>query len=85
MTEKIVVQFYAGYKGEETPRSITVGDRTYSIDEVLSRKRFQDKDSGQRYELFVCRVSGNTVKIRRDETGECELIPSADGFAFSPK
>ncbi len=85
MTEKIIVQFYAGYKGEETPKSIAVGDQIYPIDEVLSRKRFQDKDSGKRYEVFVCRVAGKTVKIRRDDTGECELIPSADDFPFSPK
>jgi len=85
VTEKIIVQFYAGYKGEETPMSITVGDRVYPVDEVLSRKRFQDKDSGKRYELFVCQVGGKTVKIRRDEAGECELSPSADGFPFPPK
>ena len=84
-SQKISVRFYSGYKGEETPRSYLVGDAEYAVEKVLSRKRCQDKDSGRQYELFVCRVGGKTVKIRRDETGECELVSSADGFPFSPK
>jgi hypothetical protein len=76
--EKITVQFYSGYKGEETPRSFIVGGREYVVEEVISRKRCLDKDSGKHYELFVCRVAGKTVTIRKSESGECEILPSGD-------
>ena len=77
-SQKITVHFYAGYKGEETPRSVIFGDQVYPVEEILSRKRCLEKDSRRHYEVFVCRVAGKTVKIRRDETGECELSPSGD-------
>jgi hypothetical protein len=75
---KITVQFYSGYKGEETPRSFSVGGKEYAVEEVISRKRGLDKDSGEHYELFVCRVAGKTVTIRKNESGEWEIRPSAD-------
>jgi hypothetical protein len=81
VVEKIIVHFYAGYKGEETPMSLSIGGQEYPVEEVLSRKRLLDKDSGRRSEVFVCRVAGKTVKIRKDETGECELSPSGDILA----
>jgi hypothetical protein len=85
MAEKIIVRFYSGYKGDETPRSLLVGSQEYAVEKVISRKRCLEKDSGRRYELFVCRVSGKTVKIRRQETGECELTSSIDIFPLSKK
>jgi hypothetical protein len=83
--EKIIVYFYAGYKEEETPRSLMVGDKVYAVEKVLSRKRCLEKDSERRYELFVCQVAGKTVKIRRDETGECEISPAGDFLAPAKK
>ncbi len=85
MAEKIIVCFYSGYKGDETPRSLLVGGQEYAVEKVLSRKRCLEKDSGRHYELFVCRVSGKTVKIRREETGECELTSSAGIFSLPKK
>jgi hypothetical protein len=76
--EKIIVKFYAGYKGEETPRSILVGGQEYLVEKILLRRRGLEKVSGKGYELFVCRVAGKTVKIRKLETGECELSPTGD-------
>lgn len=61
--------------------SLSIGGQEYPVEEVLSRKRLLDKDSGRRSEVFVCRVAGKTVKIRKDETGECELSPSGDILA----
>lgn len=84
MAEKIIVRFYSGYKGDETPRSLLVGGQEYAVEKVLSRKRCIEKDSGRPYELFVCQVAGKTVKIRRDETGECEISPAGD-FLAPPK
>jgi len=84
VSKKIIVHFYAGYKGEETPRSISMGDKVYPVEKVLSRKRYLEKDSGRHYELFVCRVAGKTVKIRKDESGECEMSP-AGGFLLPPE
>jgi hypothetical protein len=76
--EKITVRFYSGYKGEETPQSFSVGGKEYAVEKVLSRKRGLDKDSGEHYDLFVCRVAGKTVTIRKNELDECEIRPSAD-------
>jgi len=78
MIEKIIVRFYAGYKGEETPRSILAGGQEYLVEHVLSRRKCLEKVSGKGYEVFVCRVAGKTVRIRKLETGECELSPAGD-------
>jgi hypothetical protein len=76
--EKIIVRFYAGYKGEETPRSILAGGREYMVEDIFSRRKCLEKVSGKSYEVFVCRVAGKTVRIRKLETGECELSPAGD-------
>jgi hypothetical protein len=83
--EKITVQFYSGYKGEETPRSLIVGGREYAVEEVISRKRGLDKDSEENYELFVCRVAGKKVTIRKNESGEWEIRPREGFFRPSKK
>ncbi len=33
----VVVECYAGYRGEETPRRFRLGDRTVEVEEVLDR------------------------------------------------
>ncbi len=71
--ETVRVEFYAGYKGEETPRAFILRGFKYAIEKVLSRQRRLDKDTGEHYDLFVCRVAGETVKIIRHDSGECEL------------
>ena len=84
VSKKVIVHFYSGYKGEETPQSLIIDSRVFQVEKVLSRKRCQEKDSGRHYELFVCRVAGKTVKIRKDESGECEMSPAA-GFLLPPE
>jgi hypothetical protein len=70
---KFEVRFYAGYKGEEVPRSVVVGSREFKIDEVLSRKRVLDRKSGRRMEIFRCKMEGERVEIVKFESGEWSL------------
>lgn len=71
----IRVHFYAGYKGEETPRAVSVGNREYRVDEILWRSKVLDHASGRELETFACRVAGKTVIIKQDESGGWEILP----------
>ena len=75
---EIEIRFYAGYTGEETPRVLLFGGREYPVERVLSRRRCADKETGVRFELFECLVSGKKVIIRKDESGKTEILPSSD-------
>jgi len=70
----IKVRFYSGYKGEETPRAIVVAGREHPVDKVIWRKRGQEKDSGESYELVRCRVAGQEVTLKVSPSGECQLL-----------
>jgi len=72
--EKIRVSFYSGYKGEETPRAVFIDGREHPIEEILERRRIEDRTSGQTYDLFVCKVAGEILKIKLDKSGHCEKI-----------
>ncbi len=72
-SEKLEIDFYCGYKGEETPRSIRINDRELKIEEILWRERLLDQKSGKVYEVFECKIEGEIVKIRRAESGEWEI------------
>lgn len=67
---KFEVKFYSGYKGEETPRSVVIGEREFKIEEVLERSRVLDKKSGKKSEVFKCKMEGEIVKIEIFESGE---------------
>lgn len=69
------VIFYSGYKGEETPRAVLAGGGEYPVEEVLWRKRIVDRTTGKTVEIFACRVAGQKIEIRRDETGRTEIVP----------
>lgn len=75
---EIEVRFYAGYKGEETPRSLVAGGREYPVERVLSRRRCADKETRAAYELFTVFVKGRKLLIRKDESGETHILPSSD-------
>ncbi|MGQ9671975.1 MAG: hypothetical protein ACUVV5_02440 [Candidatus Aminicenantales bacterium] len=75
-SEEDLVVYYSGYQSEETPRSVFIRGREYPVDEVLWRKRVMDQDSGKRTDIFICKVAGRRIEIRRDETGRSELFPS---------
>ena len=70
--EKLIfeVKFYSGYKGEEIPRSVVVGDTEFDIEEIIERKRVVDQKTGKQYEVFTCKMKGEIVKIEKFESGE---------------
>ncbi|MDH7512793.1 MAG: hypothetical protein QHH14_07600 [Clostridiales bacterium] len=72
---KIKVLFYSGYKGEETPRAVLVGNREYPVDEIFWRSKILDHASGRELETFACRVAGKTIIIKQDESGEWVVLP----------
>jgi hypothetical protein len=70
----IKVRFYSGYKGRETPRAIVVSGQEYPVDKVIWRKRSQDKDTREPFELVRCRVAGQEVTLKISPSGECRLL-----------
>jgi hypothetical protein len=81
---EIEIRFYAGYKGEETPRALVAGGIEYPIERILSRRRCEDKETGVRFDLFRCLVNGKKVLIRKDDSGKTEILPSSDLSFLSP-
>ena len=75
---KFELKFYSGYKGEETPRAVIIGNKEFNIEEVLSRKRICDKKSGEKSEIFKCKMKGEIVKITVFESGKWEILFSED-------
>jgi len=77
--KKIVkVEFYSGYKGEETPRAVWIDNREYQVREVVWRKRIRDQESDRMVEAFKVKIDGETLIIERSETGECLASRSQD-------
>jgi hypothetical protein len=57
----IVVECYAGYQGEETPRALVLGDRRIEVEQVIDRWLAPD----HRY-FKVAGDDGHTYIIRYD-------------------
>ena len=66
---KIQVECYAGYRGDQEPRSFTLGERRLDVREV------QDRWAGPDYRYFrVAASDGDFYVLRHDETtGEWTL------------
>jgi hypothetical protein len=79
----ITVHFYSGYRDEETPRALVIAGREYPVEALISKRRCSDKETRKSFEIFHCRVSGKSVWIQKDESGECRLLPTSD-FSFLP-
>ncbi len=60
--ERIEVTAYAGYRGEETPRSMVLTGRKIDIVGILERWVEEDGTTGKRRRCF--RVKGNDLKTR---------------------
>jgi len=75
---KFELQFYSGYKGDETPKAVIIGTRKLNIKEIISRKRVLDKKTGKRSEVFMCKMEGEIVKITKPESGEWEIFFSEE-------
>ncbi|MFQ6068988.1 MAG: hypothetical protein ACE5LC_00525 [Candidatus Aminicenantales bacterium] len=67
------VKFYSGYRKEETPRSIVVGEKEFRIKEVLERKRVRDVKTDKECEVFICLLEKDKVKIEKLSSGEWSL------------
>lgn len=70
---KFELQFYSGYKGDETPKAVIIGKRKFNIEEIISRKRVLDKKTGKKLEIYKCKMEGEIVKIKISESGEWEI------------
>ena len=68
------LKFYSGYKGEEIPKSVVIGNREFIIEEIVSRKRVLDQKSGRRLEVFKCKMEGEIVEITVFESGKWEIL-----------
>jgi len=75
--ERVGVEFYAGYKGEETPRRLLIKGQRFTIDEVLERKREAIVGGPEWAEVFICRVGNCHLKLKK--------IPGEDGAIISLK
>ncbi len=67
---KPCVQFYSGYKSDEAPRSIIIGEKKYDIKRIKEQKRITDFKSGKRYNLFVCETKKKTYSIKVFDSGK---------------
>ena len=62
---QIVVESYAGYRGEQEPRAFTIGSRRLEVVSV------EDRWSGPDYRYFRVRASdGDTYVLRRDDAAD---------------
>ena len=57
VTDDFDLQFYAGYRGREIPRAVIIGGQKYPVREILGIRRNQDLVTGERSEIFKCRLS----------------------------
>lgn len=84
---EVRVECYAGYRGEETPRSFHLNDRKVTIAEVVDRWLAPD----HRY-FKVCDTDGDLYILRHDvtkngwemtmfERGGCANLPPGEGRA----
>lgn len=55
--EKIKVEAYSGYRGEESPRTFFLADRRVEVVRILKQWVEETRESGERYRCF--RVKGS--------------------------
>ena len=73
------IRFYAGYRGEEMPRAVIIGNKKYPIKEILGIQRIQNHLTCERSEIFKCRLASAirdkccTVEIRVFEHHRFEI------------
>jgi len=67
---KVVVKFRAGYKGEEVPRQVMLGNRKLCVDKIFKRKRILDSETGCVHEEFSCLLEGKEAKLSIRGAGE---------------
>ncbi len=55
--EKVEVQAYAGYRGEESPRTFRLADRQIKVVRILKQWVEETRDSRERYRCFKVKGS----------------------------
>lgn len=71
--KKVNVRFHAGYKGEETPRSVVCDQIEYPIEKILERKRVLNHKTGTGREEFTIVINEKKAVLKKYASGECEL------------
>ncbi|MBN1271516.1 MAG: hypothetical protein JXB26_04525 [Candidatus Aminicenantes bacterium] len=64
------VDFYTGYKGEETPRRVLAKNKIYIIDKILWRKRCKNPGLKESWETFGCLVGEKQAVLTVASSGE---------------
>ncbi len=60
------VEYYSGYKGEETPRFVTISGIRHRVLQVSGRKRTYAAGTDEVAEEFQCLLDdGRTVSVKR--------------------
>jgi len=64
------VECYAGYRGDETPRAITLCGVRFPVAAVVSRRRILEAGTGRMAEIFECRLeAGWSISLERSDDG----------------
>ena len=67
------LRFYAGHKGNETPRSVIIGNHEFKINRILERSRVWNERTGKKSDVFICEMEGQKVRITVRESGKFEI------------
>jgi hypothetical protein len=70
--EKIEVQAYAGYRGEESPRTFLLADKKIEVLKVMEQWTEEMADSGKRRRCFKVKGSDWRVHVLCFDEGEME-------------
>jgi hypothetical protein len=66
----VIVESYAGYKGEETPRAVVLEGARLEVLGIADRKRVLDPTGGGMREIWLCRLEGGReAMVERLEDG----------------
>ncbi len=72
-----VVERYAGYMGDETPRAVFIDGIRLDVVEILLRKRVLDRASNRIRDIWRCRLAdGREIVVARLE-GEIWRVSAA--------
>jgi hypothetical protein len=71
---KAKVKFYAGYKGEETPRSVFFKGKEFAIDRILERKKVLDPKTQEVRNEYTIELKGRRAILKIFGSGDCEIV-----------